>query len=262
MAKPGTIPESRNPQLEEAFAKAAAEARVAAMSGDSGELPGGVQGYVDEEGVTHFAGKSQLEPVYSDVGTPPASATAVMQRDMDLRRAAALQAAREKRQQYMLEEQRAADSDFRRAADFAESRRVARLGVGYAAGGASHSPSGGYVDPETGAAYEYNDSLGATVAKQPKEFLTFVPEEYQDLPFNYYMDADGYGDGFEYYYTDEEGNPNKDVISLQGWSRPPSDGAEEVNNRILETLAALDSSEYLDADQVASIRAYLEGSAE
>ena len=139
-------------------------------------------------------------------------------------------------------------------------QRVGRQGIGYVSGHTYHDPGGPSVDPETGVVYEYNESLGIDAAKTPKDFLVFVPDDYKELPFNLYQDFGGNPVGFEYYYIDEAGNPNKAVINIAGW--PGQSGQAELDHRIVQVLQNLQSAEYLTPEQVAYNRRWLEGSAE
>ena len=258
MARPkaGTLPSSEDkPQFEqdirdlEAKIKAdAARATMEAMTSESGELPGGVQGSVDEAGAMRFSGGS-------GGGAMPS----------EEEQRAVLERARKEREAHRRQEAKAADTDFRRSADFEEVQRVGRQGIGYVSGplaGPFGDPEGPKTDPETGVVYEYNESLGVLAAKVPKDFLENIPDDYKELPFNVYHRDDGNPVGFEYYYIDEAGNPNKSVINVAAWAYHGKGGDAELDHRIVQVLQNLQSAEYLTPEQVAYNRRWLEGSAE
>jgi len=244
MAKPGILPASP-PDLElvESLRRLEAAERVKGMTGESGELPGGVQGYVDEKGVMRFGGSSPLEPVY----------------DGDLARQlrlAQLDWLREETRELdpFLNQNDEGPSPAARAfagvegakalADEKEAERGARFGPGYVSGGMSHPDIG-----ESSEGMQYSQALGMDVSEQPAH-----NNPYSSLLKN----AGGYVSGVKMYYLDPEtGEPDVVVLPVTPWQ-----GSQEHKDHMFRAVEQasiiLEENEgYLSPESIAEMRRLL-----
>ncbi len=269
MAKPkaGTLPPSETkPEFEqsvrelEAKVKAdAARAAMEAMTGESGQLPGGVQGSVGEDGVLRFGGagspkgarQSYLADEYGTqaanlqsnalLGGFPESLAEMTARMEDLVEGIS--------EMDVAEPSPAARSfagveGAKALADEKEAERAERFGTGYVSGGMIHPDSG---EPSEGM--QYSQALGMSVREQPAH----------DNPYSSLLkNIDGGVEAFKAYYLDPEtGEPDVVVLPVTPWQNS-QEHKDRMFRAVEQASILLEENEgYLSPENIAEMRRLL-----